>query len=338
MLKMLRRQLHTRQARQALFFLLFTAVMMVNVVPELRASALDLLDGSDAPAAVLASPVDESRIMRMGFGEEEPLYVPGQKATIVHGGEITYATTRENEDLTTLLLRSGVEVGVLEIVRVTHEDGGVRFDIASDFVLFETETFSIPYSSSTEVNYRVPKGETQLARAGEEGTREVVYEIVYADGQLVSRQAVYEGVTKEPVDELIYTGTLVKSTTRDDRIAQVITEEDGSGYLLLTSGDSMHFTGTKKVTCTAYTANVGKVGTITATGTRVHEGVLAVDKRVIPLGTKMFVVGSSGYSYGYGVAEDTGVLGAWVDCYMDTYRACMNFGLQRNSTVYILDP
>ena len=338
MLKMLRQQLHRRHTRQAFLFLLFAAIMMVNVVPELRADALNLLtDGRSASALDTMEPIGESRILRIGFGAEEPLYTPGQKAAIIRSGITQYATTREGEDLATLLRRAEVPVGALDIVRVEHTKDGVTLNIASDFSYYETETTVVPFGTVTETSYRVPKGETQLARAGQNGEHSVVYEVVYADGQFISRQAVQESDTA-PVDELIYTGTLVKSTTRDDRIEKVITEEDGSGYLILTSGDSLHFTGTKKVTCTAYTANVGKVGTITATGTRVHEGVLAVDKRVIPLGTKMFVVGSSGYSYGYGVAEDTGVLGAWVDLYMDTYRKCMNFGLQKNSTVYLLDP
>ena len=77
------------------------------------------------------------------------------------------------------------------------------------------------------------------------------------------------------------------------------------------------------------------VGTVTATGTKVHVGCVAGDRRVIPLGTKMFVA-SKGYTYGMGKAEDTGVLGKSVDLYMNSYRDCMNFGV-RSTTVYILD-
>ena len=51
----------------------------------------------------------------------------------------------------------------------------------------------------------------------------------------------------------------------------------------------------------------------------------------------MFIIGSTGYTYGNAVAEDTGVRGATVDLYMNTYQECKQFGLQRNSTVYFLD-
>ena len=85
------------------------------------------------------------------------------------------------------------------------------------------------------------------------------------------------------------------------------------------SGDSVHFSGSMKVTCTAYTAGYGGVGTRTATG------------------TEMFIVGSSGYTYGNAVAEDTGVRGAAIDLYMNSYQECKQFGRQKNSTVYFLD-
>lgn len=59
---------------------------------------------------------------------------------------------------------------------------------------------------------------------------------------------------------------------------------------------------------TAYCLN----GT-TATGTTVHHGSIAVDPRVIPLGSKIFVPG-----YGWGKAEDTGsaVNGLHIDVWM----------------------
>ena len=120
-------------------------------------------------------------------------------------------------------------------------------------------------------------------------------------------------------------------------VKSVVTESDGSGYLLMKSGDSVHFSGSMKVTCTAYTAGYGGVGTRTATGTTVHVGTVAVDKKVIPLGTEMFIVGSSGYTYGNAVAEDTGVRGAAIDLYMNSYQECKQFGRQKNSTVYFLD-
>lgn len=50
------------------------------------------------------------------------------------------------------------------------------------------------------------------------------------------------------------------------------------------------------------------MGHTTATGTSVHPGVVAVNPRIIPYGTKMYIVSNdgSGAVYGYASAEDTG--------------------------------
>ena len=87
---------------------------------------------------------------------------------------------------------------------------------------------------------------------------------------------------------------------------------------------------------TAYTQG-GKVGSRTASGTAVRVGVVAVDRSVMPLGTKVYVVSNDGaYVYGFAVAEDTGVRGNIIDLYMDTSSECYQFGV-RECTVYILD-
>ena len=67
-----------------------------------------------------------------------------------------------------------------------------------------------------------------------------------------------------------------------------------------------------------------------------HVGSVAVDKSVIPLGTRMYIVAGGNVVYGLAVAEDTGVKGNTIDLYYDTYEECIQFG-RRNCTVYILE-
>ena len=63
---------------------------------------------------------------------------------------------------------------------------------------------------------------------------------------------------------------------------------------------------------------------------------MAVDKRVIPLGTKLYIVTNDGIVYGTAVAEDTGVKGNKIDLYFDTFDECWDFGV-RACTAYILN-
>jgi 3D (Asp-Asp-Asp) domain-containing protein len=135
---------------------------------------------------------------------------------------------------------------------------------------------------------------------------------------------------------------LQKNTTIDaskykTEVKRGLRNADGSGVLTLANGDTVAFSAVKNMTATAYTAGEGGVDHHTATGTMVRTGTVAVDRRVIPLGTKMYIVTSKGsYVYGLSVAEDTGVRGNIVDLYMPTYEDCINFG-RRGVTVYILE-
>jgi len=68
-------------------------------------------------------------------------------------------------------------------------------------------------------------------------------------------------------------------------------------------------------------------------------GAIAVDPKVIPLGTKMYILSSGGtWIYGVAVAEDTGgsIKGYKIDLFFDTYDECINFGV-RSAAVYILE-
>ncbi len=77
---------------------------------------------------------------------------------------------------------------------------------------------------------------------------------------------------------------------------------------------------------TAYTPWCTGCSGITATGERAGHGIVAVDPRVIPLGTKLFIPG-----YGYAVAGDTGgaIIGHRIDLGFDSERAALQFGRRK---------
>ena len=118
-------------------------------------------------------------------------------------------------------------------------------------------------------------------------------------------------------------------------IASVSENADGSGTLTLKDGTVLNYSGVRTMTATAYTTGHDGVGTRTASGTAVHVGTVAVDKSVLPLGTRMYIVAGGSVVYGLAVAEDTGVKGNKIDLFYDTYDECIQFG-RRTCTVYIL--
>lgn len=83
---------------------------------------------------------------------------------------------------------------------------------------------------------------------------------------------------------------------------------------------------------TAYLPTDGSAEGITAMGIPATYGVVAVDPRIIPLGSRVYIPG-----YGEAIAADTGgaIRGYKIDLCMESYSECMNFG-RRNVTVYLL--
>lgn len=86
---------------------------------------------------------------------------------------------------------------------------------------------------------------------------------------------------------------------------------------------------------TAYTKSIeeGTHRGITKSGTQVSRGTVAIDPRVIPLGTKVYVEG-----YGHAECLDIGgaIKGNKIDLYMDSREECFEFG-RRDVKVYIIE-
>ena len=190
------------------------------------------------------------------------------------------------------------------------------------------------YETVRVANPSLPEGTEKVVQEGADGVRTSIYEVVWSGGQEISRQFVEE-LESTAVNEVIEYGTGAVAATRAG-IASVSKNADGSGTLTLTDGTTLNFSGVKSMTATAYTAGHGGADYTTATGTLVEVGTVAVDKSVIPLGTKLYIVAADGsVVYGTAVAADTGVRGNIVDLYYDTYQQCINFG-RRTCNVYIL--
>lgn len=87
------------------------------------------------------------------------------------------------------------------------------------------------------------------------------------------------------------------------------------------------------MTATAYHPNCcGSPGNLTASGEKAQRGQVAVDPRVIPLGSILYIP-----TYGYAKASDVGkkIKGNRIDLCFDTREEVKNFG-KRKVEVYIL--
>lgn len=105
------------------------------------------------------------------------------------------------------------------------------------------------------------------------------------------------------------------------------------------SGTKMGYTKMYNMIATAYSPTPENWGYETASGNRNREGGVAVDPRIIPLGTKLYVKGLNGNpDYGYAIAWDTGgsIKGNKIDLFMEKESDCIQFGIQ-DVEIYILE-
>lgn len=184
-----------------------------------------------------------------------------------------------------------------------------------------TEQKELSYDVAKRENGNMVRGATKIVRQGEKGLAEVTYKVIYEDGKEKTRATLAERIIKKPLSQIVEIGTL--SSLKTSR------------------GDNIRYTKQLNMVATAYDASYASTGKkpgdknygITCTGIRVREGIAAVDPKVIPLGTKLYVEG-----YGYALAADTGgaIKGNRIDLFYNDSSKVNRFGMKKLK-VYVLD-
>ena len=336
----LQEKLHGIWNRKHLALLTLMAVLLTAAAATNRAAALYILTGADDAAIVLdgktAVPDLSSQMVFVTTGGRgyDVTLAAGQTVTVRRNGETQTVKSRK-ESISRLLERMDIVPSPLETVAVNLAGPGVEITVEEEIIYYDRIVEQVTFDTVRVANPEMKKGTEQVVQEGADGVRTSIYEVVFSNGQELSRQFVEE-VDSTAVDQIVEYGTAADATVNSkSTISSVSKNSDGSGTLTLADGSTLDFSAAKSMTATAYTAGHGGVDKCTATGTSVRVGTVAVDKRVTPLGTKLYIVTNGGIVYGTAVAEDTGVRGNKVDLYFDTYQQCINFG-RRSCTVYIL--
>ena len=218
----------------------------------------------------------------------------------------------------------------VRVTRVSIENETRREPIAAG-VRYQPTTALSPGTSKT----------TQYPRAG---YKEIVEKVYTKDGKETLRKTVSAKVGLEPQHRIISLGVsprlMPRSIQPHPRYAKALSYRGGGprdrAAMQNNNGAAPTYRVAKtlKMETTAYHGSEpGGGGSRTATGMRVGYGVIAVDPRVIPLGSKLYVEG-----YGYGFACDTGgaIKGKRLDLAFPSMSQVNSYGRKRGVTVYIL--
>lgn len=212
-----------------------------------------------------------------------------------------------------------------------YDDMNVKIDRV--LYIYVTEVKSIPYSTKV-----LSPGDNKILTPGATGREDITYRQKLVNGEVVSKEEVSRCTVERPIDE-------VRGRSNYNVSQKVRPMAGGKFSITPPSGnvirdkDGKVINYSKKIVgeCTAYTA---KPDALTSTGVPARVGLVAVNPKLIPYGTKMYICSEDGsIVYGYAVAADTG--GALmsgrvlVDLFYNTEKECFDFG-RRNMAVYIL--
>lgn len=292
------------------------------------------------PAAVLGEAglelgEDDTYTTQAADGLSEITVKRGQKITVKYYGEVMEISSR-GETVGELLTRLNITLDDQDVVSLPlTEETCDGMEVRVDRVLQREEVYTsdIAYETTEYYDPALPEGVREVLVEGVDGQVLCNASVTYVNGEETERVVLSQRVTTQVVNEVVAVGTGDPAAAEPDGMPII-----GEDTITLPTGEVLTFTHTMQVRATAYYHGDPGCDMITATGTTVHVGTVAVDPRYIPYGTRMFIVSNDGvYIYGVSVAEDCGgaIKGDRVDLYLPTYEECVIFG-RRNCTVYFL--
>lgn len=277
---------------------------------------------------------DDIYTTQAGDGMEEITVRRGQIITVNNCGKETKVSSY-GETVEELLTRLDIQVGYDCVLSADLED--MTYDGMDLFIRRVEESAryyykDIAYETIYCYNATLPADYSEVVKAGVPGKLLCNAEATVVNGEEQTRALRSQVVVAEPESEIVVVGT------GENLGGHSQTPAIGDGVLVTADGEILYYEKTILSEATAYTMTDEGCDEITATGTYARYGAIAVDPKVIPYFTKMFIVSNDGkYVYGYASAEDCGgaINGTRIDLYYDTTYECFQFG-RRDCTIYIL--
>lgn len=244
-----------------------------------------------------------------------------------YGTDVRFLALRQRVSSQSTVSRGVITQG--EINRSVSIQGESSSGVASagvDTISHKIEIVDreIPFDTKYVESDKLLQGKSEIGEKGEKGIMREVVKTFEGGGQIYDQQVQSSFEFKSPKTEVILQNS--KPRPKKNVISQKSLPAAGEGLELA----KMDIRLTLNVESTAYTYTGNK----TATGVEPRAGMIAVDPKVIALGSKVYVEG-----YGYAIAADTGgaIRGNRIDVFFPTLRQCIDWG-RKSVHIYVLKP
>ncbi|WP_297518728.1 G5 and 3D domain-containing protein [uncultured Clostridium sp.] len=288
------------------------------------------LDQKDKVVPALNSKLAKGSVIKVTKAQEVVLLADGKERTLKTAEALV-------EDL---LIAEGVKLDEDDRVIPDMDEKvvkGQKIEVIRVEEKLVKENEDIEFEVTVKNNKNLDKSVKKTVQEGELGKREITARIVFENGKQIGKEIVSEKVVSEPKNKVIEQGTKEKVVTPSRGPSSSNNNNSGNSN----SGNSNSGGGSAVAPSSGKTMIMESTayyqGSVTATGTKPKRNpgglsTVAVDPRVIPLGSKLYIEG-----YGYAIAEDTGgaIKGNIVDVFLNTSQECINWG-RRNIKVTIV--
>jgi 3D (Asp-Asp-Asp) domain-containing protein len=216
------------------------------------------------------------------------------------------------------LREAEIELGPRDVVTPALSERpreGMKITVVRVRETIESVKEPIAFDTAKRFTKSLRPGQVRQTRSGAAGEKLAYYRMRYENGVPVSRVRITGIMTRRPASRVVSIGSRGRYTSRGE----------------------FHTRRVMRMSATAYDPGPRSCGRYatgrTACGLRAGYGVAAVDPRIIPLGSRLYVEG-----YGYALAGDKGraIKGNRIDLGFDSYHEACHFG-RKSVIVHVLE-
>jgi len=247
---------------------------------------------------------------------------------VLRAAEITIAADGTTRTIQTvpgtaraILAKAGITVDAYDRVQPDNDypvPAGTPICVVRVEITETTAQVAIKPPVEERPDPEMERGKVKVLEAGKAGVKEQTVRQVFADGKLEKKEVIAEHVVEQPQQRIVMVGTKPPV------------------YTLTTSRGTFRYSQVATMSATAYCPCKlccgPKANGTTKSGMKAGYGVVAVDPKVIPLGTRFYIEG-----YGPAVAADIGsaIKGNRIDLCFETHQEALIFG-RKKIKVYTL--